>query len=81
MTQLGVGPVTALGFLLTIGDVSRFSYSKQVISYLGLIPRERSSCGELRMGSINKRRNRLLRTLLVEAAQACERGMGTGLRV
>jgi len=73
MTQPGVGPVTALGFVLTIGDVRRFSRSKQVSSYLGLIPREHSSGGKQRMGSISKQGNRLLRTLLVEASQSVVR--------
>jgi transposase len=45
MTQPGVGPVTSLAFVLTIGDVSRFQRGKQVASYLGLIPREHSSAG------------------------------------
>ncbi len=45
MTQPGVGPITALAFVLTIGEVSRFKHSKQVASYLGLIPREHSSGG------------------------------------
>ena len=73
MTQPGVGPVTALAFVLTIGDVGRFSRSKQVSSYVGLIPREHSSGGKQRMGSISKQGNRLLRTLLVEAAQSVVR--------
>jgi transposase len=72
-TQPGVGPVTALAFLLTVGDVRRFSRSKQVASYLGLIPRERSSGGQQRMGAISKQGNRFLRTLLVEAAQSAVR--------
>ncbi len=42
MTQPGVGPNTALAYILTIGDVSRFARGKQVASYLGLIPREES---------------------------------------
>jgi transposase len=62
-----------LAFVLTIGDVGRFSRSKQVSSYLGLIPREHSSGGRQRMGSISKQGNRLLRTLLVEAAQSVVR--------
>src|SRR2546422_6224483 len=45
MTQPGVGPNTALAFVLTIGDVGRFPRGKQVASYLGLIPREASSGG------------------------------------
>ena len=36
----GVGPITAMAFVLTMGDVSRFQRGKQVASYLGLIPRE-----------------------------------------
>jgi hypothetical protein len=43
MTQPGIGPVTALAFVLTIGDVKRFDRSKHVASYPGLIPRESSS--------------------------------------
>ena len=38
MTHPGVGPVTALAFVLTIGPVERFRRSKQVVSYLGLNP-------------------------------------------
>jgi transposase len=40
MTQPGVGPNTALAFVLTIGEVSRFRRGKQIANYLGLIPRE-----------------------------------------
>ena len=41
MTHPGVGPNTALAYVLTMGDVSRFARGKQVGSYLGLIPLER----------------------------------------
>jgi transposase len=68
MTQPGVGPNTALAYVLTIGDVSRFRRGKQVASYLGLIPREESSGGRQKLGSITKQGNRMLRSLLVEAA-------------
>ena len=43
MTHPGVGPVTSLAFVLTLGEVQRFARSKQVVSYLGLNPREHSS--------------------------------------
>jgi transposase len=69
MTQPGVGPITAMAFVLTMGDVHRFPRGKQVASYLGLIPREYSSGGKQRLGSISKQGNRFLRMLLVEAAQ------------
>src|SRR5262245_31051829 len=56
-------------FVLTIGPVERFRRSKQVVSYLGLNPREDSSGGRQRLGSISKQGNRMLRGLLREAAQ------------
>ncbi len=73
LTQPGVGPITALAFVLTIGDVSRFPRGKQVASYLGLIPRERSSGGHQRLGAISKQGNRFVRMLLVEAAHSVVR--------
>jgi len=73
MTQPGVGPITSLAFVLTMGDVSRFPRGKQVASYLGLIPREYSSGGHQRLGSISKQGNRFMRMLLVEAAQSAVR--------
>ncbi len=73
MTQPGVGPNTALAYVLTLGDVSRFPRGKQVASYLGLIPREHSSGGRQMLGSISKQGNRMLRSLLVEAAQIAVR--------
>src|SRR5271169_3516712 len=72
-TQPGVGPITSLAYVLTMGDVSRFPRGKQVASYLGLIPREHSSGGRQKLGSITKQGNRMLRMLLVEAAQTAVR--------
>ena len=73
MTQPGIGPVTSLAYVLTMGDVSRFPRGKQVASYLGLIPREYSSGGHQRLGSISKQGNRFMRMMLVEAAQVAVR--------
>jgi len=73
MTQPGVGPITSMAFVLTMGDVKRFQRGKQVASYLGLIPREYSSGGHQRLGSISKQGNTFLRMLLVEAAQGAVR--------
>jgi transposase len=72
-TQPGVGPITALAFVLTMGDVHRFPRGKQVASYLGLIPGEHSSGGRQKLGSITKQGNRMMRMLLVEAAQGVVR--------
>lgn len=73
MTHPGVGPVTALATVLTLGPVERFASGKQVGSYVGLIPREESSGGKQRLGRISKQGNSFLRFLLVEAGQSAAR--------
>jgi len=73
MTHPGVGPVVGLAYVLTLGPVARFPRGKQVASYLGLIPREHSSGGRQKLGSLSKQGNTFLRTLLVEAAQSAAR--------
>ena len=73
MTHPGVGPLTALAFVLIIGTPDRFPCGKQIGSYVGLIPSEDSSAGRQRLGHISKQGNSLLRFLLVEAAQAAVR--------
>jgi len=73
MSQPGIGPVTSVAFVLTMGNVTRFARGKQVASYLGLIPREYSSGGHQRLGPISKQGNRFMRMLLVEAAQVAVR--------
>jgi transposase len=64
----GVGPVTALTFVLTLADPQRFARSRDVGCYLGLRP-ERSQSGEHdpQLG-ITKAGNPYLRWLLVECA-------------
>jgi transposase len=73
MRHPGVGPVTALAFVLTLGPVTRFRRSKHVVSYLGLNPKERSSGGKQRTSTISKQGNTMMRWLLVEAAQTAAR--------
>ena len=73
MQQAGVGPVTALAFVLTMGPVSRFANRKKVVSYLGLNPSEASSGGRQRLGAISKQGHPMMRCLLVEAAQTASR--------
>src|ERR1700686_3969419 len=73
MTHPGVGPLTALAFVLIIGTWERFPRGKQIGSYIGMIPSEDSSAGKQGLGHISKQGNSLLRFLLVEAAQAAAR--------
>ncbi len=72
-THPGVGMVVALAFVLSVGPIERFPRSRQLVSYWGLNPREHSSGGRQRLGSISKQGNAMMRWLLVEAAQTAAR--------
>ena len=71
----GVGALTALAFVLIMGDADRFHCGKQVASYLGLVPLEDSSGNRRRPGPITKQGSSILRFLLVEAAQVTVRSL------
>ena len=69
LTQVyGVGTLIALTFLLTIEDAERFSRSRDVGPFLGLQPRQRDSGESQPQLGISKTGDRLLRSLLVQAA-------------
>jgi transposase len=74
-THPGVGSLTALAFVLIIGEVNRFPCGKQVASYLGLVPLEESSGNRRRLGHISKQGSSMMRFLLVEAAQVTVRSL------
>jgi transposase len=74
-THPGVGALTALAFVLIIGEVERFQCGKQIASYLGLVPLEKSSGNRRRLGHITKQGSSMLRFLLVEAAQVTVRSV------
>jgi len=54
MTHPGVGALTALAFVLIIGETERFQCGKQIAAYLGLVPLEKSSANRRRLGHITK---------------------------
>jgi transposase len=64
----GVGPITALYYMLTIEDPSRFPKSRSVGAYLGLRPKQRDSGEQQPQLRITKAGDVLLRRLLVSAA-------------
>jgi transposase len=74
-THPGVGPLTAMPFVLIIGKAERFQCGKQVASYLGLVPMEDSSGNRRRLGHVTKQGSSILRFLLVEAAQVTVRSL------
>jgi len=65
----GVGPLTALTFVLTLGRAERFARSRDVGSYLGLRPKQRQSGAVNPQLGISKAGNSYLRKLLVQCAQ------------
>lgn len=71
MTHPGVGPVTAMALVNTLGDVRRFRRKEEVVAFVGLDPLEKSSGQTKRIGQISKHGSRLTRHLLGQAAQAC----------
>jgi transposase len=72
-THPGVGMVVGLAFVLSVGPIERFPRSRKLVSYWGMNPRENSSAGRQRLGSISKQGNTMMRWLLVEAAQTAAR--------
>ena len=64
----GVGTLTALTFVLTLEDTSRFGTSRAVGAYLGLVPSKGQSGERDPQKGISKQGNGLLRKLLVGSA-------------
>jgi len=64
----GVGFITATAIAATVTDPSHFTSGRQFAAWLGLVPRQNSSGGKERLGSISKMGDRYLRALLVVGA-------------
>ena len=68
MSVPGVGPVVSAAYVATVDDPGRFQRSCQIPAYLGLVPSVHQSGETEYRGRITKEGDRLLRWLLVEAA-------------
>lgn len=64
----GIDYITALALVCEIGDFRRFRSAATFMSYLGLVPSEKSSGTKRRQGGITKTGNTHLRRLLVESS-------------
>ena len=73
MTIPGVGELTALTWVLEIGDSGRFASIRKAVSYCGLCSAQRESAGKEQRGPISKKRNKHLQTMLIEAAKLAPR--------
>lgn len=65
----GIDTTTAMIFLAELYAFNRFLHPRQVMAFLGMIPSERSSGEQRRLGKMTKTGNRHVRRILIEAAQ------------
>ncbi|MGH8035211.1 MAG: IS110 family transposase, partial [Lysobacterales bacterium] len=70
MTTPGIGPTTASALVAAIGNAHDFKNGRQLAAWLGLVPRQYSTGGKAKLGSITKAGDRYLRTLLILGARS-----------
>jgi len=66
----GIGPLTAVAMVATVGCARDFRSGRQFAAWLGLTPRQHSSGGKPRLGHISRRGDAYLRCLLVQGARS-----------
>jgi len=79
----GVGPMLATALVASVADPSTFRSARNFSAWIGLVPKQYSSGGKERLGSISKQGDRYLRSLFVAGALAVIRYAkihGTGHR-
>ena len=76
MTIPGVGEQTATGILASVPDPKMFKNSRQFAAWLGLVPRQYTTGGHIRLGRITKRGDTYLRNCLVHGARSVVTALG-----
>ncbi len=66
----GIGPISATAIVAAVGDAKQFSSARQFAAWLGLVPSQHSSGGKNQLGSISKKGDTYLRTLLIHGARS-----------
>src|SRR5271169_790216 len=66
----GIGPIVATALVAEIGDWRAFRSGRSLAAWIGLVPKQNSTGGKDRLGSITKQGNRYLRWLLVAGSMA-----------
>jgi transposase len=66
----GVGLLTASAAIATMGDASAFKSGREFCAWLGLVPTQTGSGDKVRLGSISKRGDTYMRTLLIHGARS-----------
>lgn len=66
----GIGPIVATALVAEVGDWQEFRSGRNLAAWIGLVPKQHTTGGKDRLGSITKQGNRYLRWLLVAGAMA-----------
>lgn len=66
----GVGVLSATAAIATMGEASAFKSGREFCAWLGLVPSQRGTGGKVHLGSISKRGDTYLRTLLIHGARS-----------
>ncbi len=66
----GIGPMVASAYIAAIGNGNQFKCGRQVSAWLGLVPRQYGTGGQIQLMGISKSGDRYLRTLMVHGARA-----------
>ena len=66
----GVGPMLATALVASVADPKAFRSGRNFSAWIGLVPKQHSSGGKERLGSISKQGDRYLRSLFVAGALA-----------
>ena len=66
----GVGPLLATALVASVADPKTFRSGRNFSAWIGLVPKQHSSGGRDRLGSISKQGDRYLRSLFVAGALA-----------
>lgn len=66
----GIGRLTATALVATMGQARAFNSGREFAAFLGLVPRQSGTGGKVRLGSISKRGDPYLRTLLIHGARS-----------
>src|SRR4029453_15081900 len=64
----GIGPLIATALVPSVPNPQAFKSGRDLAAWIGLVPKQNSSGGKERLGSISKHGNRYLRTLLMVGA-------------
>lgn len=70
MNVEGIGPISATAIVAAVGDAKQFSSARQFAAWLGLVPSQHSSGGKNQLGSISKKGDTYLRTLLIHGSRS-----------